>query len=53
MAVNDVAELQQRVEDWRKLIRNMPEIFKHVWQSLMRCTVHCMEELGEHFKQLL
>jgi hypothetical protein len=36
MAVNDVAELQKRVEGGCKLIRNVLRIFELLWQSLIR-----------------
>jgi hypothetical protein len=43
MAVNDVVELEQRIEDGCELIFNTAGIFEHMWQSLMRCATHCME----------
>jgi hypothetical protein len=53
MAVNDVAELQQRVEDGCEFICNMAEILEHVWQSLTRRAMHCVEVQGLHFEHFL
>lgn len=49
VAVTDVPELQQRVEDGCELIWNIPPvILKLVWGSIMQCAVHCVIAQGQY-----
>jgi hypothetical protein len=48
-AVNDVAELQQRVEDRRELIYNTTGICERVWRSLRWCAGRSVEGQRQHF----
>jgi hypothetical protein len=52
-AVDDVAELQHRVEEGCELIPNTPGIFERVRQSLIRRTARCVQTVGQHFEQFL
>jgi hypothetical protein len=52
VAVNDVTELQQIIEDKMQINSCVPEIFEFVKQSLMQCAVPCVEALGQQFKHL-
>jgi hypothetical protein len=51
--VNEVSELQQRVEDGWKLIRNTPGIFERVRQSLMKHAVRAVEAQRQHVEHFL
>lgn len=51
MAVNDEAELQHRIEDGCKLIRNKLGILERVRQSLVRRAARSMEAQGQHFEK--
>jgi hypothetical protein len=53
MAVNDVVELQQRVEDGWELIHSTPAISERVRQSFMRRAAHFVEAQGWHFDHFL
>jgi hypothetical protein len=49
--LNDMAELQQRVEDRCGLIRNTPGILERVRQLLMRHAARCVEAQGQQSEQ--
>jgi hypothetical protein len=53
MAVNDEAELQHRIEDGCKLIRNKLGILERVRQSLVRRAARSMEAQGQHSEHFL